>query len=61
MMPDTYEEWVARKLEVDEPEPFCPFYGPSRVFYCNRAYSDKCVTCEEARGEWEAEQDECPS
>ena len=54
-MPETYKDWVTRRIAVpvDEMEPFCPFYGPEKTGYCNMAYSDNCYACEEARGEWE--------
>ncbi len=53
-MSNTFKEWVDQRLNAGEPEPFCPFLGPSTVGYCDRAYSDECYVCGEAKGEWEA-------
>ena len=43
-----YETWVRTFPKDWEPEPFCPFPGPNKVGYCDRAYSEACATCGEA-------------
>ena len=54
-MNEDYRDWVTKRLTVDEPEPICPFYH-TPVYYCNAAYSEKCYTCDEAKGEWAGRQ-----
>ena len=57
-MGEDFKAWIARRLDTDESEPFCPFFGPEKVGYCDMAYSDECYNCEEAKGEWEAKKRE---
>lgn len=56
----TFEEWVSQRLKNGEPEPMCPFLGPHRIMYCDKAFSDTCFNCEEARGEFDHVESKSP-
>ena len=41
-----FKSFVAKTIDTEEAEPFCPFGWGS--FYCHCAYSSHCYKCEEA-------------
>jgi len=43
---ESYPEFVLRTVDVpdDSKEPFCPFF----IWYCNEAYTAKCMFCDES-------------
>ena len=52
VMGEDFKEFVDKRIDDDEPEPFCPFHF-TPMGYCDVAYSAHCYQCEESRGEWE--------
>ncbi len=52
----TFEEFVKQVISPPggtKREPFCPFAGKGRVGYCDVAYSNACLLCQEAIDDYE--------